>query len=363
MNFTFQGIRVSGIQLVLPARSVAFEDEIHQYNFSAEQSLRLKRIMGYGTHRIVDTGTCISDLIVYGIEHLISTNRVERSEIDALIVVSQSPDHFMPPTSNLIQGRARLGQETYCLDISQGCAGFIIGLIESCGLFSQPSVNRVLLANADVLSRKTSKQDRNSWPLIGDGAALTLLERDSSAPPIKAICKMDGSRAEALMIPAGGFRRPSDPSSAVMTTDETGNSRSADHLVMKGDAVFNFVQREIPPLIDQILEASGWQREQVEWFLFHQPNRFMLQKLAEKLRIPYERMPSEVVERFGNGSGITIPLSIWTSIRDVITLRSSDVCLAGFGVGLTWAAMTMTLGPLAYCNAIDFPDPSQATPA
>lgn len=355
MIFTFQGMRISGLQMVLPARAVAFEDELHQFNFSAEQSLRLQRIMGYGSHRIVETQTCISDLIVHGIEHLVATKRLDRTEIDALIVVSQSPDHFMPPTSNLIQGRAGLGIDTYCLDISQGCAGFIIGLIEACGLFSQPGVNKVLLANADVLSRKTSKQDRNSWPLIGDGAALTVLERDSTAPPIKAICKMDGSRADALIIPAGGFRRPSDASSAIMVTDDTGNSRSADHLVMKGDAVFNFVQREIPPLVEKILEESGWNRGQVEWFLFHQPNRFMLQKLAEKLRIPYERMPSDVVERFGNGSGITIPLNIWNSIRESITAASSQVCLSGFGVGLTWAAMTMTLGPLAYCDNIDYP--------
>jgi len=354
MKFQYQGVRISGLQVVLPARSVSFEDELGQYNFTREQSLRLKKIMGYGAHRIVDPGTCASDLAVAGIQHMFRSGYVDPHAVDALIVVTQSPDHFMPATSNLVQGRLGLGQETYCLDISQGCAGFVIGLIEAFGLLSQPEIRSVLLVNADVLSRKTSPRDRNSWPLVGDGATIALVERDLTALPVRAICRMDGSRADALMIPAGGFRRPSDQSSSVDEIDSNGNYRAADHLAMKGDAVFNFVQTEIPPLVKEALAFSDWDAEQVDYYLFHQPNRFMLQKLAEKLRVPYERMPANIVEQFGNGSGITIPLAIWHNLRQSIVNRSWNVCLAGFGVGLSWAAMTMSLGPLAFCDEIDF---------
>lgn len=354
MKFEFRGVRVAGIQIVLPARSVAFEDELHQFAFTPEQSLRLKKIMGYGAHRIVEPGTCASDLVAAGLERLFDSGRIDRREVDALILVTQSPDHFMPPTSNLIQGRVGLGRDTYCVDINQGCAGFLIGMIEAFGLLSQPGVRSVVLANADVLSRKTSPRDRNSWPLIGDGAAITLLQRDDAAPPVRAICRMDGSRADALMIPAGGFRRPSDASTAIFELDGNGNYRALDHLVMKGDAVFNFVQTEIPPLVHDALEYSGWRQDDVDYFMFHQPNRFMLQKLAEKLRVPYEKMPANVVEQFGNGSGITIPLAIWSNLRQSVTSRSWNVCLAGFGVGLTWAAMTMSLGPMAFCDDITY---------
>jgi 3-oxoacyl-[acyl-carrier-protein] synthase-3 len=354
MKFRFEGVRIAGIQVVLPRRAVAFEDEMANFAFSAEQSLRLKKVMGFGSHRLVDAGTCASDLAVAGLEHLFGSGRVDREAVHALIVVTQSPDFFMPPTSNLIQGRVGLGREVYCLDINQGCAGFVIGLIEAFGLFAQPDVQRVVLVNADVMSRKTSPRDRNSWPLIGDGATITLVERDATSRVIHALCRMDGSRADALMIPAGGFRRPSDAESAVMVQDVNGNFRAADHLVMKGDAVFNFVQTEVPPLIYDTLALSGRSIDSVDRFLFHQPNKFMLQKLADKLATPYEKMPANIVENYGNGSGTSIPQVIWHNLRQDLLVRSMDVCLAGFGVGLTWAAMTMVLGPLAFCDAIEY---------
>ena len=232
----------------------------------------------------------------------------------------------------------------------------MIGLIESFGLLAQEGMRRVLLVNADALSLKTSPRDRNSWPLIGDGATVTVIERDPDAPAIHALCRMDGRLADALMIPAGGFRRPSDGETARMVQDSNGNFRAPDHLVMKGDAVFNFVHTEVPPLITDTLDMSGWSTDSVDYFLFHQPNRFMLQKLADKINVPYEKMPSNIVENYGNGSGISVPLAIWHNFRETLEKRAFKVCLAGFGVGLTWAAMTMSLGPLVFCDQICYPD-------
>ena len=123
---------------------------------------------------------------------------------------------------------------------------------------------------------------------------------------------------------------------------------------MDGSAVFNFVMVEVPPMIESLLAAAGTTTDAVDAFLFHQPNRFMLQKLADKMKVPHEKMPSNVVERFGNSSGVTIPLAIAFNLREKLVSASIRACLAGFGVGLTWSSMLLTLGPLGFCEMIDF---------
>ena len=172
MNFTFRRKRMTGILVVMPAREQSFLEEMRNFNFPEERSLKLKEVMGYDKHRIVEPDVCASDLAVFGLEHLFKHGLLHRDEIDALILITQSPDYFMPPTSNVIQGRLGLKHDMLCMDISQGCAGFIIGLIQAFLLLEQESVKKVVLINADVLSRKTSPKDRNSYPLIGDAASI-----------------------------------------------------------------------------------------------------------------------------------------------------------------------------------------------
>jgi 3-oxoacyl-[acyl-carrier-protein] synthase-3 len=200
-----------------------------------------------------------------------------------------------------------------------------------------------------------SPRDRNSYPLIGDAASLTLVERSEDPTPIHANLKMDGAAREALMIPAGGFRLPSTPETAVLEDDGENNLRAKDHLRMDGSAIFNFVQVEVPPLVEDLLRTAGASAGDVDYFLFHQPNRFMLQKLAERMQVPYEKMPSNVVEHYGNSSGVTIPLVIAHNLRERLLRDSVRACLAGFGVGLTWSSMLLRLGPLEFCELIEFP--------
>jgi 3-oxoacyl-[acyl-carrier-protein] synthase III len=311
--------------------------------------------MGYDKHRLVEPSGCVSDLAVYGLQHLFDRGLLGRDDFDALILVTQSPDHFMPPTSNIIQGRLNLKHDLFCLDINQGCAGFVIGLIQAFLLLEQESIRKVVLINADVMSRKTSPQDRNSYPLIGDGASITLVQRDTTDAVIHANLQMDGTRNEALMIPAGGFRLPSSPETAVLEDVGDNNLRAKDHLRMDGSAVFNFVQVEVPPMIESLLALAGASMEDVDWFLCHQPNRFMLQKLADKMKVPYAKMPMNVVEHFGNSSGVTIPMAIAFNLGSRLTQERFRVCLAGFGVGLTWSSMLMPLGGLRFCELINQP--------
>lgn len=354
MDLKFQNKRISGILSILPSTIVKFEDEMSNYNFSTAKSLKLKMAMGYNTHRIVKEGQCSSDLCIYGLQYLIDNGLLKKEDIDALLFVSQSPDYFMPPTSNVIQGHFDLKQDMICMDINQGCAGFEIGLIQSFMLLEQESIQKVVLMNADTLSQKVSKRDRNSNPLIGDAAAITIVEKDDKKSTVVATVKMDGNNAYALMIPAGGFRHPSSAETALMEEDAAGNFRSKDNLVMKGDDVFNFVMREVPPMIHHLLEKAGVTENDVDWYMFHQPNKFMLNKLADAIKVPREKMPSNIVENFGNSSGATVPINISYNLGDTLLSSSSKICLAGFGVGLTWSSLLMEIGNLKFNKTINF---------
>lgn len=354
MDFLFKNKRVSGILTILPKKAVKFEDEMANYNFSPAKCMKLKLAMGYNEHRVAEPGQCSSDFCRFGLQYLFDNNLLNKDDIDALLFVSQSADYYMPPTSNLIQGYFELKQDCLCMDINQGCAGFELGLIQAYMMLEQPSIKKVVLLNADVLSSKVSDRDRNSKPLIGDAASITIVERCEEENPIYANIKMDGRGAMVLNIPAGGFRMPSTTETAVMEQDAAGNYRSKNNLVMQGDEVFNFVQREVPPMIKHLFEQSGTDRNDVDWYMFHQPNKFMLHKLADKLGIPYEKMPANIVENFGNASGVTVPTCISYNLGDQLVNGKKKLCMAGFGVGLTWSSILMEMGNMSFNMIIEF---------
>lgn len=353
MNLKFNNKKITGILTVLPGKEVLFEDEMENYNFSIEKSLRLKTTMGFNKRRIVEEGVTASDLCIYGLEYLFSNNKLNKNDIDALILVTQTPDYIMPPTSNIIHGHFKLKSDIICLDINQGCAGFMIGLIQAYMLLEQETISKVVLLNADVISPKVSKKDRNSNPLIGDGASITIIEKTKNDSSIYCSVNMDGQGAFALQIPAGGAKLPTSPETSELKEDINGNFRSQNHLVMKGDEVFNFVQTIVPSMIESILKTSQTPKENIDYYLFHQPNKFMLNKLAHKLNIDVNKMPSNVVENFGNASGVSIPTVITFNLPE-LTNQIYKVCLAGFGVGLTWSSMIMELGKLDFCEMIDY---------
>ena len=354
MYLKFRNKRISGVLTVLPEREVKFEEEMENYNFPPAKSLKLKMAMGYNKHAIVNEGATVSDMAVKAFNNLFDEKLVEKDDLDALILVTQSPDYFMPPTSNVIQGLLDMKEDMLCMDINQGCAGYIIGLIQAYMLLEQESIKKVALVNADILSLKVSKKDRNSNPLIGDALCVTIVENSEKENTIYCNLKMNGKGAETLMIPAGGFKLPSSAATAEMKEDINGNLRSLDNLVMKGDEVFNFVQLEVPLLIEDALKTANLTVEDIDYYLFHQPNKFMLNKLADRLKVPHEKMPSNIVENFGNASGATIPTNISFNLSDKLTKDKMKVCMSGFGVGLTWGAIIQDLENLNFNKIIRY---------
>jgi len=352
MKAVFSGKRIAGVLAVLPANIVKFDDEVNLFRQTAQQTKKLKLLMGFNERRIVEGAVCTSDLIERGFEHLVERGRIKPELVDGLVVVTESPDYFLPPTSSVLHGKLGLSERCYCVDINQGCVGFIIGLLQALFLLENTDATRVLVGMGDTLSRKVSKQDRNSWPLIGDAAGLVLVENDPDAPPIYVMMGNRGKDAEALMIPAGGFRHPSTPETRESRLRDDGNIRSDEHLVMKGGDVFNFTQTVVPAFINELLVFAGTSKDQIDKYFMHQANRFILQKIAEQIGLPFAKVPAHVVSYYGNSSAATIPVAIATSYPEGLGHTISTLC-CGFGVGLTWGGMVSELGPLDFCGVFE----------
>lgn len=349
----FSGKKISAMLGVLPKLVSKFDDEVGNYSFPAQQTMRLKKVMGYNQHRLAAPSSTVSDFGIYGLDYMLQNQWLKKEDIGAVVVVSLCPDFFVPHNSNIIAGKCGLDNDVICLDIAQGCCGFLIGLMQSFMLLDHIQNKKIVLIDGDVLSHKVSKQDRNDYPLIGDAAAITIVENDSDAMPIYYEMHMDGSRGNSLRIPAGGFRMPNSSETAIMQDLGDGNFRALDHMHMDGSEIFNFVQTDVAQMLVNVFEKGVAKIEDFDYFFFHQPNRFMLQKLAEKVGIPKEKLFMNLVENYGNPSGASIPLTAIHNCRKVLLTENHRCCLSAFGSGLAWGVMFMNMGNLDFCEMIE----------
>lgn len=348
----FHGKRISAILGVLPETTGFFDDEADHYSFPAKQTMRLKKVMGYDRHRLAKETSTVSDFAVFGLNYMLDNGWLQKEDIGAVVTVSLCPDHFVPHIGNIVHDKCGLDTDVVCYDIAQGCCGFLVGLSQAFMLLEHMDGKKVVLINGDVLSHKVSKRDRNDYPLVGDGCAITVLENGGN-DDIYYEMHTDGKRADALKIPAGAFRMPSTPETAVMVDQGDGNYRSLDNICMDGSGVFNFVQIEVPPMLEGAFKREGKTVDDFDWFLFHQPNRFMLQKLAEKAGLPKDKLPMNLVENFGNPSGASIPLTAVYNCKEDLLNRENKCCLSAFGSGLAWGVVFMNIGKLDYCETIE----------
>ena len=349
----FLGKRISSMLGVLPETVSLFDDEVNNYSFPPKQTMRLKKIMGYKQHRLAKETSTVSDFAVYGLRYMLDNNWVNKEDIGGVVVVTLCPDYFVPHISSIVQGQCDLNKDVICMDIAQGCCGFLLGLMQSFLLLEHLKGKKVVLINGDVLSHKVSKRDRNDYPLIGDATAITVVENTEDRTPVYYEMHTDGNRGDALKIPAGAFRMPSSSETRIMIDQGDGNFRSLDNMHMDGSEVFNFVQTEVPPMLVKAFEKTGNPVESFDWFLFHQPNWFMLQKLAEKAGLPKDKLPMNLVENYGNSSGASIPITAILNCRKELLSKQNHCCLSAFGSGLAWGVMFMDIGPLAHCEMIE----------
>lgn len=353
MNHIFSNKRISAIVCVLPDKVVRYEDELEDYTFPVRQSQMLGKMMDYNTRRQCEPTDSVSEYAIQGIQCLIDQAIISPDEIDAIVVASSSQDYIMPSVSYILQGHFNLREDVYCCDIVQQCGGYQFGLMQSFMLMDTFGYKKVLLVTGEMTSKKVGLHDRNARPIIGDAVSVSVIEPAENSA-IYTAYRNYGQMADAIKIPAGGLKQPSSPETAIETKDASGNFRALDHFYMDGEGVFNFVMTHVPPMITDILAQSGDSINTIDYYMFHQPNKYMVDRLADELDIPSDKCYSNIVGIYGNASTATIPLNICHNIAEVAKSRDLRLCLSGFGGGLTCNAMVLTNPKMDYCEIVDF---------
>lgn len=355
MKSIISGVKISSICAVVPARVLKFEDELKEFPFPESSSRRLGKVMGFREHRIADPKTTLIDLAAYGINCLFKEGVIKKEDIDCLVFSSQVREHLVPGNSKVLHGFLNLSRNTHCIDLYENCTGFISGLYTACSIMRASNLNCVLLVVSNSGCCYANKKDRNTYPLAGDAAGIAVISRSDEKETIDFAFFNDSDLRDNLITPAGGMRMPATEETAKMHIDDMGNYRSLNQLHMDGTGVFHYVMENVPFLIKEICELADVKKEDIKYHLTHQPNRFMLEKLADLINVPREIMFNNIVENFGNSSSSTIPVNIAYNLSDKLIDNSYKVCLSAFGAGMSVAGAIMNLGKMDYCKLIEHP--------
>lgn len=328
---------ISAIEVYLPENELS--NETLAAAFDGWDAAEILEKTGIANRRVADADQTSSDLAVAAASRLFDLQKCRREDVDFLLVCTQSPDYFLPSTACSVQ--SRLGLRTSCgaIDFNQGCSGFVYGLALAKGLIETEAARNVLLITAETYSKFINPRDRSVRTLFGDGAAATLVTRFESDREIIGpfVFGTDGNGAPNLIVTAGGFRKPKSAATAVEHEDRSGNWRSEENLFMNGPEIFNFTLKAVPRAVADLLARAQLTGDDIDYFVFHQANRFMLERLRAKLEIPVYKFCIEM-EDCGNTVSSTIPIGLARSISRGRLGAGDLVMLVGFGVGYSWAA-------------------------
>ena len=289
---------------------------------------------GIEERHIAAEGEFASDLAAAAAEKLFAAG-TDRQSVDALLYCTQSPDYFLPTTACLLQHRLGLRTDIAALDYNLGCSGYIYGLGLAHGMIESGQARRVLLLTADTYSKFIHPGDRSVRTIFGDAAAATLVTA-SGRPGLSGpfVYGTDGSGAENLIVPAGGLRKPR-AATALVVTDESGNQRTENNLYMNGPEIFNFTLRIVPATVESLIARSGLSLADIDLFVFHQANQYMLEHLRKRLGVPAEKFVVSM-QKCGNTVSSSIPIALRTAVESGQLRPGMKVMLVGFGVGYSW---------------------------
>ncbi len=323
---TLHNVRFAGMASCVPKRVVSNLEDCPPSQRSERE--RLVRNIGIQTRRLCSEWQCFSDLALAAAEKLIEDLQWQREEIDALIVVTQSPDYLVPATAIIMQDRLGLPHTTIAFDVNLGCSGYPFGLHLLGSMISAGGVKKGLVLVGD---KSGSVKD----PLFSDAGTATALEFSPGAAPMHFDLNSDGSGYRAIMLPAGGHREPFGVEHLMATRDQHGVLRSPMDLILDGPAVLSFSTQRIPPSVEKLLEHTGTSKNSIDHFIFHQANRMINETIRKKLGLPAEKVPSTLHD-FGNTSGASLPVTVTARLHEQLDGARARLLLCGFGIGLSW---------------------------
>lgn len=326
-------VRFAGMASCVPKRVISNLDDCPPSQRSERE--RLVRNIGIKTRRICPEWQCFSDLAFVAAEKLLNDLQWRRDEIDALIVITQSPDYLIPATAIILQDRLGLKNSTIAFDVNLGCSGYPFGLNLLGSMISAGGVKKGILLVGD------KSADINS-PLFSDAGTATALEFDKNALPMYFDLNSDGSGYQTIMKPIGGHREPFAAHHMNPSKNEHGILSWPNDLHLDGPAVLSFSTQKIPPAVLNMLEYASLTKEDINYFVFHQANKMINETIRKKLNISVEKTPSSL-EIFGNTSSATIPITMTAKLANELNKNNHLLLLSGFGIGLSWGTCILNI--------------------
>lgn len=337
-------VRLTGVSVVVPGKELSLTDDPDLYGGDQRRIQRVINSSGFLKRRIADPDVTTADLCEQAAQRLIREMEIDRESIDALVFISYTPDYLMPATSYVLHKKLELKKDCIAMDMPQACSGFVFGIYQA-GLLLNGGCRRVLILVGDTFSKFSDMFIDHTAPVFGDAGSAALLEYDETADPVYFNIQSCGANYDALICENGGFRNI--PVKSDFYEDGSYRYRSK----MDGGRIFEFTMREIAPSIKELFEFSSVSKDQVDYFVMHQANRFILENIARLLDADPSKMPMETLSEYGNQCGASIPCAIAHKLRKEVSKHSLQLLMCGFGVGLNWVSVLIRTKEI-YCPEV-----------
>ena len=343
MYCSFKNLKISGFAAGVPKTATRSEDAIHSADYDAASFIETTGIK----ERRISNDFTTSDLCCAAAERLINDLGWDKSDVDILVFVSQNADYILPATACILQDRLGLKKECYAEDIALGCSGWVYGLSTIAGLMSGGEARKALLLAGDAKRRAEYELDK----LMGFAGTATAIEYEEGAKGFKFHMGTDGSGHQAIIIPDGGARNMTTKKSFEL---EEVNGSMINRLTprMDGMDVFAFAITVPPKSIKSLAEKYDFDYQDADYFVFHQGNVIMLNKIIKKLKVEPERMPLSL-PYFGNTSSASIPITIATQLKGKVEDKTTKFIGCGFGVGLSWGTVAFETEKLVISDIVE----------
>lgn len=348
MKAIINNVCIRAVNSWLPKQKVELSSFASLYGEAEVNSII--KATGIERIRVVDDNMTSSDMCYFAAEKLFVQDGIDKSMIDGLVFVSQTTDWILPATSIALQHRLGLSQELVCMDVHYGCSGYIYGLFQAAAWVATGACKNVLVLAGDTTSRMINPNDKSLRLVFGDCGTATLVSVGNNRMGFRI--QSDGSGADRLIVPAGGFRLPISEETSVLEWDEDKNGRTKNDLYMDGMAIFNFAITKVHKQINVLIEDMEWNKEDVGFYGLHQANEFMVNYVRKKLKIDAALAPVNV-KNYGNTGPATLPLLLSDLCSENHSYNLAKSILCGFGVGLSWGSVATDLSNTHFYSPVN----------
>ena len=330
-------VYIKGISYYLPERVITNEELLQEFPEWSVDKVAAK--VGVNSRHLAAADETAGDMAEKAARRLFEEYNINPQTIDFVMLCTQSPDHFLPSTACILQHRLGILTSAGAFDYNLGCSGCIYGMVMAKGLIDSGIAKNVLVLTAETYQKYLHPSDKSNRSIFGDGAAACLISTEGIAEIGQFSLGTDGRGAESLIVKSGAARQKQPTGNVV--EDEDGHQRFDDYLYMNGSAIFNFTLEAVPVMMKEILEKNQIERDGVDYFVFHQANKFMLNTIRKVCVLPKDKFYVNL-EETGNTVSSTVLIALKDCLDKGTIQPGMKVMITGFGVGLSWGGTILS---------------------